>query len=278
MSSSDSEFIAEFVAIYQGVKTVYTINVAVVALLVYDALLCIEKEVLYVWRAPKAERKLSRFLYIYNRYMSVLWNLLEMVSVLSRICLILRDAVAVVVTWWRTRTARQTPTDILRQSSLEIIIWDNGNVYFCTIVLMNVADMILAVLSIRGTQLDNLAYVVNFLDPISSILNSRFLLALYETNAHLESGGTSASSFSTLDFREGNPPAGSVALPGYLSSLAGPIYSVPDDGSELFDSDSTQKHEPKRVVGAEVKADLEQVNAGASDRDSIEEVEHLEQV
>ncbi len=49
-----------------------------IALLVYDVLLCIDKEVRYVWGAPKALCKLSRFLYIYNRYMSILWNLLDL--------------------------------------------------------------------------------------------------------------------------------------------------------------------------------------------------------
>lgn len=41
----------------------------------YDAILCINMEVRYVWRSPKASRTLSRLLYIYNRYMSILWNL-----------------------------------------------------------------------------------------------------------------------------------------------------------------------------------------------------------
>lgn len=37
-----------------------------------------DMEVRYVWRSPRASRKLSRLLYIYNRYMSILWNLLNL--------------------------------------------------------------------------------------------------------------------------------------------------------------------------------------------------------
>ncbi|OJT09211.1 hypothetical protein TRAPUB_14337 [Trametes pubescens] len=75
---------------------------------------------------------------------------------------------------------------------------------------------------------------------MSSILNSRFLLALYETNAHLERGGTSASSFSTLDFGEADLRAeGSPELPEFLSSLGGPIHSFPDHDPDLFDSEPT---------------------------------------
>ncbi len=71
-------------------------------------------------------------------------------------------------------------------------------------------------------------------------MNSRFLLALYETNAYLERGGTSASSFSTLNFGEADPRAeGSPELPDFLNPLAGPIHSFPDNDPELFDSEPT---------------------------------------
>ncbi|EIW57001.1 uncharacterized protein TRAVEDRAFT_21915 [Trametes versicolor FP-101664 SS1] len=87
-----------------------------------------------------------------------------------------------------------------------------------------------------------------FIDPISSTSNSRFLLALYETNARMEKGCASTSSFSgsTVDFRGANPEAPS-GFPELLSTLAGPICSIPDDGSEMFDSYA----KPWRKVEAE---------------------------
>lgn len=66
-------------------------------------------------------------------------------------------------------------------------------------------------------------------------MNSRFLLALYETNAHLERGGTSASSFSTLEFGEAYR-TGPPQLPEFLISFGGPICFIPDDDAEMFDS------------------------------------------
>ncbi|KAL1937378.1 hypothetical protein VTO73DRAFT_13784 [Trametes versicolor] len=112
---------------------------------------------------------------------------------------------------------------------------------------MNIAYMIFVLLSIMtdGSQgLDALC----FIDPISSTSNSRFLLALYETNARMEKGCASTSSFSgsTVDFRGANPEAPS-GFPELLSTLAGPICSIPDDGSEMFDSYA----KPWRKVEAE---------------------------
>lgn len=44
----------------------------------YDAILCIGKEVQFAWQSPaERSRKISRVLYIYNRYMSLLWNLMS---------------------------------------------------------------------------------------------------------------------------------------------------------------------------------------------------------
>lgn len=112
---------------------------------------------------------------------------------------------------------------------------------------------------------------------ISSILNSRFLLALYETNSRLERGGSSASSFSTLNFGETDSPraAGSPELPEFLHSLAGPIHSFPDHDPELFDPEpTTEQQEREGEAGAESGSEVEaQVQA-----DSIEVGEGSERV
>lgn len=48
-----------------------------IALLLYDVLLCMDKEVQYVWQSPKTSRKLSRVLYTFNRYMPFLYNIMS---------------------------------------------------------------------------------------------------------------------------------------------------------------------------------------------------------
>ncbi|KAL1938453.1 hypothetical protein VTO73DRAFT_11693 [Trametes versicolor] len=78
MSSSLSAIIAELVASYQSARTFNSITVAVATLLAYDLLLCIGKEVQYAWRSPEAARSVPRVLYIFNRYMPVLWSILNL--------------------------------------------------------------------------------------------------------------------------------------------------------------------------------------------------------
>ncbi|OJT09213.1 hypothetical protein TRAPUB_14339 [Trametes pubescens] len=82
---------------------------------------------------------------------------------------------------------------------------------------------------------------------------SRFLLALYETNAHIERGGVTsvASSFTTLDFGEAGRAAGSTELPGFLNSLAGSIRSISDSNPEPFDSETTLQYANGAEVGGE---------------------------
>lgn len=84
---------------------------------------------------------------------------------------------------------------------------------------------------------------------ISAILNSRFLLALYETNAHLDRGGSAASPSSTLNFGGADREASSE-LPDFLSSLASPIQSINDNKPELFGPEAT----PRRLVVAKGEA------------------------
>lgn len=89
-----------------------------------------------------------------------------------------------------------------------------------------------------------------FCSSISSILNSRFLLALHETNAHLERGGTTASSTSALDFGRANEEAMSSELPESISALAGTIHSIPDDDFNMVDSKPTLQPEIEGEVVA----------------------------
>ncbi|KAL1938089.1 hypothetical protein VTO73DRAFT_11918 [Trametes versicolor] len=105
------------------------------------------------------------------------------------------------------------------------------NIYFCTLVSLNTADIILVVLAIT-TRPNEALDVVGFIDPICSILNSRFLLALYETNASLERGGASDLSFS-LNIDGLVDGAKSPDLPEFLTSLAGPVHITSDDEADL---------------------------------------------
>ncbi|KAL1937394.1 hypothetical protein VTO73DRAFT_13800 [Trametes versicolor] len=215
---------AELIAAYQNVRTYNIIAVVIATLLVHDALLCMDMEVRYVWRSPKASRKLSKFLYIYNQYMSILWNLLSLVLI---------------------------------GTISDTILWENGNIYFCTLVAMNIADMVLT--SVDASIFYQAEFVIELIDPISAILNSRFLLALYETNTHLERGGSSASSFSTLDFGGADSLRAAVSpeLPEFLNSLPRPIHSLPDHDPEMFDPEPTMvQQEREGEVNAQSQSEV----------------------
>ncbi|EIW57012.1 uncharacterized protein TRAVEDRAFT_49821 [Trametes versicolor FP-101664 SS1] len=298
MSSSDSSSIAEVVFISQSVRTNYTIDMLIATLLVYDALLCVDMEVRYVWRAPKASRKLSRLLYIYNRYMSILWNLLSLGTIgaisdtvhilgtpetvppsrctaLNWLDIILNNltmlgpAAFTTLRVYALSGRNKMLTGAVLLLSMGPFLVNMSTVYQLVpsnlpppiLVALNIADMVIVVLLLNQSDVANaFNYVDFFIDPISSILNSRFLLALYETNARLERGGSSVSSFSTLDFGEADPrAAGSPELPEFLHSLASPIHSFPDHDPELFDPEpATVQQDPghEGEVGTESKLEV----------------------
>lgn len=107
-------------------------------------------------------------------------------------------------------------------------------------------------------------------------MNSHFLLALYESNARLEGGGYSASSFSTLDFGEADlRGTGSPELPEFLQSLGGPIHSFPDHDPELFEPEPTMVQQERE---GEVDAGSESEVEAQAQAESIEVGEGSERV
>ncbi|KAH9859127.1 hypothetical protein C2E23DRAFT_35498 [Lenzites betulinus] len=119
-------------------------------------------------------------------------------------------------------------------------MWTNGNVYFFTLLAINVLDLVLVALSITIPNNEE-SYVTGFLDPITAILNCKFLLDLYETNARLERGGASLSwSLPDLSLHfTGVGPSENVGAPSggssFLGSFAGPVrHLFSDDGMEEF--------------------------------------------
>lgn len=111
----------------------------------------------------------------------------------------------------------------------------------------------------------------------------------------MERGGASVSSFSTLDFGEATRAGGSPELPEFLSSLAGPIHSIPNEDPELFDSEPILQHKPEvetrtrteeaaeaeAEAEAEMEADTEaeaEAEAEAEREEAFGEVEGLPRV
>ncbi|KAL1937162.1 hypothetical protein VTO73DRAFT_14504 [Trametes versicolor] len=180
------------------------------------------------------------------------------VIVASRGSLILLDSLAAAVTWRQTRAAIQLRTGTEKRPSLEEVMWENGIVYFCTLFTMNVVNMVLVLLAIAIEPGLPSSYVLLFVDPMSSILNSRFLLALHETNARLE--GTADESISSLSLDTGSGDdrrAGSPELPEFLGVLGGSIHSFHDEDEDLrsltFARPQEEEHE------AELEGEIQEI-------------------
>lgn len=109
-----------------------------------------------------------------------------------------------------------------------------------------------------------LIIATNIRHRISSILNSRFLLALHETNARLE--GAANTSISSLSFNTGGGGdlrAGSPELPEFLGVLGGSIVSFhnnDEDPQSLGTSLPQEEHqsEPEGEI-QEIRRDRENV-------------------
>ncbi|KAH9852816.1 hypothetical protein C2E23DRAFT_778182 [Lenzites betulinus] len=258
----------------------------ITAMVMYDYVLCLDREYQYVWRSRKS--KASRLVYLYIRYISFLdyvmafatiapvsdtvsmrISLIHMrllkVAIVARSCAILADLITIVVTWRATRTSRRVLQDTFKQPSLQDIMWTNGNIYFITLLFGNLLDLILVTLSITGLQGDG-NWVIQFLTPMTAILNCRFLLDLYETNARLERGGSSLSQsnigIGSLHFTGiGAPEApDSPEDSPFLSSFSGPVlHSFPDDIAALDTADD----EPESVP-AQTTAPATETAAGGS--------------
>lgn len=102
-----------------------------------------------------------------------------------------------------------------------------------------------------------LTLIITCLHSISSILNSRFLLALHETNARLVGANRSISSLS-IDINDGDDQrAGSPELPQFLGAIGGPIHSFHDEDEDLrsltFGPPQEEEHE------AELEGEIQEI-------------------
>ncbi|EIW56803.1 uncharacterized protein TRAVEDRAFT_49625 [Trametes versicolor FP-101664 SS1] len=249
MSSPNAAFVEEVIAVYQEATTAISLSIVITVMLVYDVLLTSGKEYQYIWRSPKSW--FSRVLYLWNRYMCLLNNVMVLGTipsmsdtqyvhcahpsndrfiVASRGSQILVDLLAAATTWRKTRATIQLRTGVLDRPSLEQVMWKNGMVYFCVLCSLNVLDVVLFSFSLALAPISGgSSYALQFIDPIVSILNSRFLLALHETNMRLGGNDTSISSLSFNAGSQGNPREGSPELPEFLGIIGGPIHSFHGD-------------------------------------------------
>lgn len=132
---------------------------------------------------------------------------------------------------------------------------------------------------------ENASYILSFVDPsvhfysssvhprshdgtlhsISSVLNSRFLLALHETNARLEGAADASISSLSLNTGSGEAPSAraSPELPPVLGPIGGAIHSFHDDDNEDMRSLEFAPPELRTEPGSELGGDI--LESGGSD-------------
>ncbi|KAI0638762.1 hypothetical protein C8Q77DRAFT_3517 [Trametes polyzona] len=177
----------------------------------------------------------------------------------------LAHVLAILVTWHKTREARHKVQGALRRPSLAQITWEYGLAYFmsacssvdaCEHILMRyvsssvllgliIVDAITAALSLSILGEDNgSTYLDFFILPLASILTTRFMLDLFETDARLQHGGVlhTGGSFSLdLDLAD-TPTAGTGSLE-FVTAYGGPTrvsflgFDEPLDGAVVTNDD-----------------------------------------
>lgn len=103
---------------------------------------------------------------------------------------------------------------------------------------------------------------------VSSVLNSRFLLGLHETNVRLE--GAADTTMSSLSFNAGSsidPRAGPPELPEFLSVIGGSIHTFHDADEDLesLDLPPPQEEEHQFEPGGEPQISVEPSSGDGGD-------------
>ncbi|KAI0730600.1 hypothetical protein C8Q76DRAFT_782288 [Earliella scabrosa] len=129
------------------------------------------------------------------------------VNVVTRTSVISAEVLVILVTWFTTYRR-----GIFRQRGLTLssIVLFDGTIYFLAMLILNVIDMCFSLLTIGPTTAIRFSSLVaDFVEPINSVLISRFLLKLQAAShdtIHLDSGtqessqGASGVGVGTLNF------------------------------------------------------------------------------
>ncbi|KAI0697835.1 hypothetical protein C8T65DRAFT_17825 [Cerioporus squamosus] len=172
----------------------------------------------------------------------------RIVVIVSRITLIVADMLLIYTTW--TKLSKWgTPMDI-RQSkrlSLSDVLFRGGTIYFVCLFILNVLHLVFSCTALAGTSsAPGASDVTEFTAPITTLLISRFLLALQEANqmvVRIDSDDPRHSSRNPYD-----------STPTFISSLGGFINP---ELSARSDDDSFELQACSRSEAGEEEGDAQ---------------------
>ncbi|KAI0632625.1 hypothetical protein C8Q77DRAFT_831139 [Trametes polyzona] len=149
------------------------------------------------------------------------------VSIVTAISSIVGLSLATIVTWRKTRQSVAPPSgdsSTHRRANLPQLMFNYGMAYSCAVLTIDIVDVTLQALAFTEPgAADGDTYLSFFAGPITSILISRLMLDLFETNARMERGGASNTGSFSVNINSGNRGtrgrgrSGSPSMPIFLN-------------------------------------------------------------
>ncbi|OJT11720.1 hypothetical protein TRAPUB_11782 [Trametes pubescens] len=171
----------------------------------------------------------------------------------SRISLIVGDALVLAVTWWKTyRLKRAADAARVKTFIVELLLRD-GTIYFGTMLVLNVLHIII-------NFVEQVSFMGDIADVLTSILVSRFLMNLRALDAQ-ETGQASAS----------GAPGTWHAVPGADSAGGGgslvfePLRGVDGWAAQAFDAHAVRAGDLVRARGPGGRVRVRGKGGGVSD-------------
>ncbi|KAH9901008.1 hypothetical protein C8Q73DRAFT_786418 [Cubamyces lactineus] len=200
------EAIIEEAADYRAYNSV---DLAAFVFILFEYLITFDNEVECVWR-----RKLTwaRLILLLNRYIALVLYLLSItplipaenllaplvrrlirgyftVSILTRVCSVAYEAIIVAVTWMKTWTyVRANALPGIPKSVMTFVLHE-GILYFTVIMVLNAIQLVFI-----WVEADTLSLALAFLNPLTSILISRFYFGLDELRREEEASALPSQS------------------------------------------------------------------------------------
>ncbi|OSC99936.1 hypothetical protein PYCCODRAFT_1437914 [Trametes coccinea BRFM310] len=143
-------------------------------------------------------------------------------AIVFLIPIILCDTVVVMVTWMKVFRGHQYLKGSMQQPTLHLVMLENGIILLC----LNGMQIILNIPSLVAI-LPQESYFSEFIDPITSVLTSHFILNLRAV--HEQQSSCSVPSIVFLENRTAEEQT-------FLNSLTGPVHSFSDCGIDTIHS------------------------------------------
>ncbi|KAJ8490234.1 hypothetical protein ONZ51_g2449 [Trametes cubensis] len=119
----------------------------------------------------------------------------------ARVPMVIADLITIVITWKTQHRTYSLGKKLPASFILTTVLLRDGTIYFVVLTILNILLLAFDYHQVFANDPINVSYLVNFAEPITSILISDFLTNLREAADNLASGPESQVSVDTLEFR-----------------------------------------------------------------------------